>query len=40
MTGKLISSLVADEEPELDLGECHFERDLPPLPAPGTVTRW
>jgi glycine/D-amino acid oxidase-like deaminating enzyme len=40
MTGKLISSLVADEEPELDLGECRFERDLPPLPAPGTATRW
>jgi len=40
MTGKLISSLVMGEEPELVLSECRCERDLPPLPSSGTATRW
>jgi glycine/D-amino acid oxidase-like deaminating enzyme len=39
MTGRLISQLVLDQRPELDLEEARFGRDLA-LPAAGEPVRW
>jgi glycine/D-amino acid oxidase-like deaminating enzyme len=39
MTGKLIAQLILDEQPELDLSECRFDRALT-MPSSGTATRW
>jgi glycine/D-amino acid oxidase-like deaminating enzyme len=40
MTGKLLAALVRGEEPELDIAECHLDRELEELPAVGVPTRW
>jgi glycine/D-amino acid oxidase-like deaminating enzyme len=39
MSGRLITQLVLDREPEIDLSEVRFERDLV-LPGAGEAVRW
>jgi glycine/D-amino acid oxidase-like deaminating enzyme len=39
MTGKLIAQLILDEEPDLDVSECRFDRALQTA-NPGSATRW
>jgi glycine/D-amino acid oxidase-like deaminating enzyme len=39
MTGRLIAQLILDQQPELDLEEARFDRDLA-LPAAGEPVRW
>jgi glycine/D-amino acid oxidase-like deaminating enzyme len=39
MTGRLISQLVLGREPEFDLAEVRFDRDLA-LPGAGEAVRW
>jgi glycine/D-amino acid oxidase-like deaminating enzyme len=39
ITGKLVASAVTGYEPEIDLSECRFDRDLPMITT-AVATRW
>jgi hypothetical protein len=39
MTGKLITQLILEQEPEIDLSEVRFDRVLE-MPGSGVAVRW
>ena len=39
MTGKLVAQLLLGKEPDVDMTECRWDRDLEPI-APGASVHW
>jgi hypothetical protein len=39
MTGKLISQMLSDKEPEIDMTEVRWNRELDPV-IPGATVHW